>query len=117
MLPAARLLHIHNETNHSATNKFKSADDANPTAMHKQHHHCLPHALNALGTMFISLLDSPSKQPSLWGGDVGTAHINSGAGHSQSSKFHFSKQQPGKHVPTAMKLTAFQHQQHTYPWK
>jgi hypothetical protein len=40
---------------------------------------------------------------------VGTGHINSGAGHSQSSRFHFAKQQPGKHVPTATKLTAFQH--------
>jgi hypothetical protein len=48
---------------------------------------------------------------------VGTAHIKSGAGHSQSSRFHFAKQRPGKHVPTAMKLAAFQHQQYAYPWK
>jgi hypothetical protein len=116
-LLAAHLLHIH-ETNHSATDKFKSAVNANPTAAHKQHHHRLPHALNALGAMFISLLNSPTKQ---WhgggGGDVGTAHFNSGASHSQSSRLHFAKQQPGKHVPTATKLTAFQHQQYAHPWK
>jgi hypothetical protein len=41
-LPATRLLHIHNETIRSATDKFKSAVDANPTAAHNQHHHHPP---------------------------------------------------------------------------
>jgi hypothetical protein len=44
MLPATHLLHIHYETNRSATDKFKSAVNANPTAMHRQHHHHPPHA-------------------------------------------------------------------------
>jgi hypothetical protein len=48
---------------------------------------------------------------------VGTAHIKSGAGHSQSSRFHFAKQRLGKHTPTATKLTTLQHQQYAYPWK
>jgi hypothetical protein len=32
MLLATHLLHIHNETNHSATDEFKPAVDANQTA-------------------------------------------------------------------------------------
>jgi hypothetical protein len=34
-LPATRLLHILNKTNRSATDKFKSADDANQMATPK----------------------------------------------------------------------------------
>jgi hypothetical protein len=75
MLLATHLLHIHNEPNRSTTNKFKSAVNANQTVMHKQHHHRPPHTLDA---MFIFLLAST----------VGTAHIHSGAGHSQSSRFN-----------------------------
>jgi hypothetical protein len=48
---------------------------------------------------------------------VGTVHINTGAGHSQSRRRHFAKQRPGKPVPKATKLTAFQHHPSTYPWK
>jgi hypothetical protein len=89
MLPATRLLHIH-ETNCSATDKFQSAVNANPTAAHKQHHHCLSLELHAMDTMFISLLNSTSKQssPRGEGCDVGTAHIKSGIGQSQSSRCH-----------------------------
>jgi hypothetical protein len=63
-LPAARLLYIHNETNSSATDKFKSAVDVNPTATHKQHHHRPPHALHTLDAMFIYLIASTSEQKS-----------------------------------------------------
>jgi hypothetical protein len=74
-LPATRLLHIHNETNRSATDKFKSADDANPTATPQTATSPPSLELRATDPMFISLLDSTSKQPSPKGGDVGTAHI------------------------------------------
>jgi hypothetical protein len=66
-LPATHLLHIHNETNRRATDKFKSEVDANPTAAHKQHHHRPPHALHALDVMIIFLLASTSAQQSPWG--------------------------------------------------
>jgi hypothetical protein len=66
MLLATSLLHIHNETNRSVTDKFKSAVDANPTATHRQHHHCPLHALHAPAAKFISLLASTSEQQSSW---------------------------------------------------
>jgi hypothetical protein len=53
MFPATRLLQVHNETNRIATDKFKLAVDANPTAAPKQHHHRPPHALHAPAAKFI----------------------------------------------------------------
>jgi hypothetical protein len=71
---------FHNETNHSATDKLKSAVDADPTAAHKQHHHHPSLELRATDAKFIFLLASTSEHQSPQGGDVGTAHIKSGTG-------------------------------------